>query len=63
MQEIIKRHIFEHQEVLNSIDLLAPAIEKIALLMIDALKNGKAIFWCGNGGSGSGQSKGGGMII
>ena len=53
MQNIIKRHILEHQEVLNSIDLLSPAIEKIALLMIDALKKGKAIFWCGNGGSAS----------
>src|SRR6056300_396003 len=53
MQEIIKRHIHEHQEVLNSIDLLVPAIEKIAILMIDALKKGKAIFWCGNGGSAS----------
>src|SRR6056300_1803361 len=53
MQEIIKRHILEHQEVLNSIDLLTPAIEKIALLMIDALGKGKAIFWCGNGGSAS----------
>ena len=53
MQEIIKRHIFEHQEVLNSIDSLTPAIEKIAILMIDALKKSKAIFWCGNGGSAS----------
>jgi len=53
MQEIIKRHILEHQEVLNSIDSQTPAIEKIALLMIDALKKGKAIFWCGNGGSAS----------
>ncbi len=53
MQEIIKRHILEHQEVLNDIHILTPAIEKIALLMIDALKKGKAIFWCGNGGSAS----------
>lgn len=53
MQEIIKRHILEHQEVLNSIDSQTPAIEKIALLMIDALGKGKAIFWCGNGGSAS----------
>jgi D-sedoheptulose 7-phosphate isomerase len=53
MQEIIKRHILEHQEVVNSIDSLTPAIEKIALLMIDTLKKGKAIFWCGNGGSAS----------
>ena len=53
MQEIIKRHILEHQKVLNSMDLLTPTIETIALLMIDALKNGKAIFWCGNGGSAS----------
>ena len=50
MQEIIKRHILEHQKVLNSMDLLTPTIETIALLMIDALKKGKAIFWCGNGG-------------
>src|SRR6056300_1910887 len=53
MQEIIKRHILEHQEVLNSIDLLAPQIETVANQMIQALKKGKAIFWCGNGGSAS----------
>ncbi|MDB2703583.1 SIS domain-containing protein [Methylophilaceae bacterium] len=53
MQKIIKRHILEHQEVLNSIDSLIPSIEKIAFLMINALKNGKTIFWCGNGGSAS----------
>ena len=33
------------------IDALVDDNNKIAILMINALKNGKTIFWCGNGGS------------
>jgi len=53
MKDIIKRHIDEHQVVLNNLCNLSPIIEEIALLMINALKNGNTIFWCGNGGSAS----------
>ena len=53
MNEIIKKHLEEHQSVLSTLESLAPQIEKVANLMIKALENGKTIFWCGNGGSAS----------
>ena len=43
----------EHEAVLSKIYFLEQEIKEIASLMIDALKNGKTIFWCGNGGSAS----------
>ncbi|MBL6790816.1 MAG: SIS domain-containing protein [Methylophilaceae bacterium] len=51
MQEIIVKHIKEHQETLNSLQNIIPLIENISLLIANALKAGKTIFWCGNGGS------------
>jgi len=53
MNEIIKKHLEEHQSVLSTLELLAPQIEKVATHMIKALNNGNTIFWCGNGGSAS----------
>lgn len=53
MNEIIKKHIEEHQSVLSTLGSLAPQIGKVAKHMILALQNGKTIFWCGNGGSAS----------
>jgi D-sedoheptulose 7-phosphate isomerase len=53
MKKIINHHFVEHQTVLSSFDILIPHIEKAASLIIDALKNRKKIFWCGNGGSAS----------
>lgn len=53
MNEIIKKHLDEHQTVLSTLESLAPQIEKVANHMIQALQNGKTIFWCGNGGSAS----------
>ena len=53
MNEIIKKHIDEHQSVLSTLASLAPQIETVAKHMIKALQNGKTIFWCGNGGSAS----------
>jgi len=53
MNEIIKKHIDEHQTVLSTLESLAPQIEKVAKNMIQALQNGNTIFWCGNGGSAS----------
>ena len=53
MNEIIKKHLDEHQTVLSTLESLAPQIETVANHMIQALQNGKTIFWCGNGGSAS----------
>jgi len=53
MNEIIKKHLEEHQTVLSTLESLAPQIETVANHMIQALQNGKTIFWCGNGGSAS----------
>jgi len=53
MKESIKKHIVEHQAVLDELFNLIPQIEIIASTLINALKNGQTIFWCGNGGSAS----------
>ena len=53
MNETIKKHLEEHQSVLSTLESLAPQIETVARHMIQALQNGNAIFWCGNGGSAS----------
>jgi len=53
MNKIISQHLQEHQTVLSTLELLAPQIETVANQMIQALQNGKTIFWCGNGGSAS----------
>jgi D-sedoheptulose 7-phosphate isomerase len=53
MKEIIKKHIFEHSEVLDSLIQLDESIEKVANVLIKCLKNEGTIFWCGNGGSAS----------
>ena len=53
MKDLIKNHIAEHQAVLAELFNLIPQIEIVASTLINALKNGQTIFWCGNGGSAS----------
>ena len=53
MKDLIKNHIAEHQAVLGELSNLIPQIEGVASTLVYALKNGKTIFWCGNGGSAS----------
>ncbi len=53
MKKTIQRNLAEHQEVLAQLHMLEGSIQQTAVLMVDALKNGKTIFWCGNGGSAS----------
>lgn len=53
MKKLIKKHILEHQAILDSISDLNESIESAANLLIQCLKNGGTIFWCGNGGSAS----------
>ena len=51
MNELINNSIKDHSEVLEHID--KDMISSASDIMIDAIGNGKTIFWCGNGGSAS----------
>lgn len=51
--KIISRYIEESIICLNKLKLLSNKIEKISSILIDARENGKNVFVCGNGGSGS----------
>ena len=53
MKDTIKRNLNEHKEVFDQLDSLESQITHVASLLIEALDNGKTIFWCGNGGSAS----------
>ena len=53
MNELIKKHILEHNIVLKSINELNETIDIVANILIRCLKNNGTIFWCGNGGSAS----------
>src|SRR6056300_1926090 len=53
MEHIIKQHLAEHLSVASQIESLEPHIKSIAQTLIQALKDHKTIFWCGNGGSAS----------
>ena len=46
----IQDSIAAKQQILNNPTLVA-TIREVAQVMIDALRNGKRILWCGNGGS------------
>ena len=51
MNELINNSIKDHFEVLEHIN--KDMINSASDIMIDAIGNGKTIFWCGNGGSAS----------
>lgn len=53
MEHIIKQHLEEHLSVASQIESLKAQIQSIAQTLIQALKDQKTIFWCGNGGSAS----------
>jgi len=53
MEHIIKQHLAEHLLVASQIKSLEAQIQSIAKTLIQALKDHKTIFWCGNGGSAS----------
>ena len=53
MEQIIKQHLAEHLSVASQIESLKADIQSIAQTLIQALKDHKTIFWCGNGGSAS----------
>lgn len=47
IKEIIENSIATKQELLNQSEI----VNKIVDVCVNALKNGNAIYWCGNGGS------------
>lgn len=52
MQDIIHNTLEEHGRLLAQVRAeLPPAIEQAAATMIDCLRRGGTLFWCGNGGS------------
>jgi len=52
MIEKIKKQILESASVKeNMLEYCVPDIEVAAKILIDSIKNGGKIFWCGNGGS------------
>lgn len=51
MREIIENHLREHFNLAKTMFDLETVIQNIANLLIDSLKKGNTIFWCGNGGS------------
>ena len=53
MEQIIRQHLAEHLSVASQIESLEEDIHSIAQTLIQALKDHKTIFWCGNGGSAS----------
>jgi D-sedoheptulose 7-phosphate isomerase len=50
--EYIKNQFHESAEVKTLMaEKLSEEVDKIAVQVVEALKNGKKMFWCGNGGS------------
>ena len=54
MNEIIKKSIKSHLDLINKIDNeLLDVVNKSSKLILERIKSGGTIFWCGNGGSSS----------
>lgn len=49
--EIFEQAIAEHLKVIQALHQQEPVIERIGWAMVRALKEGRKILWCGNGGS------------
>tara|TARA_B100001175_G_scaffold109149_1_gene92747 strand:- start:1691 stop:2251 length:561 start_codon:yes stop_codon:yes gene_type:complete len=50
-KDLIENSIKKHLEVLKLIDI--DSISSAARILLNAIRNGNTIFWCGNGGSAS----------
>jgi len=50
-QTVFFKAITDHLDVIKAITVQQELVEKIALVMVEALASGKKILWCGNGGS------------
>jgi D-sedoheptulose 7-phosphate isomerase len=54
MKELIDRNIGEHQKLVETVKTeLAESIGKVAERLVDCIRGGNTVFWCGNGGSAS----------
>lgn len=53
MKDLIKKHIAEHKNVLDSVSSLDSSIIEVVDVLKTCLENDGTIFWCGNGGSAS----------
>lgn len=52
MNETIARAITEHARLLTIVgDTLAPVMEQAAARLVECLRQGRTVYWCGNGGS------------
>jgi D-sedoheptulose 7-phosphate isomerase len=51
--KLIEKHFSEHHELLSRMDSTYDDIKKVSKILIECLKKGKTVFWCGNGGSAS----------
>lgn len=50
-KEVFQSAIREHLEIAGALELQQDALEAIAIAISDALREGRKILWCGNGGS------------
>ncbi|MBB1163292.1 D-sedoheptulose 7-phosphate isomerase [Aquariibacter albus] len=51
MTDLLIRNLDEHRELFARLDALAPEVRAAGQLMADALRRGRKIMFCGNGGS------------
>jgi D-sedoheptulose 7-phosphate isomerase len=51
MHALLLANLQEHQELFGRLESVAPAVEAEATLIVDALRSGRKLMFCGNGGS------------
>ncbi len=51
MTDLLIRNLDEHRELFARLDALAPEVQAAGRLMAEALRRGRKIMFCGNGGS------------
>ncbi len=51
MSSLLIRNLDEHRELFARLDALAPEVQAAGQLMAEALRRGRKIMFCGNGGS------------
>ena len=49
--DVFKKSIDKHLEVVRGIHAIIPVLERVAIEMTRAMLSGKKVLWCGNGGS------------
>ncbi|MDX9741453.1 MAG: D-sedoheptulose 7-phosphate isomerase [Gammaproteobacteria bacterium] len=51
MNQAIAKALTEHAGLLSAVEKMAPEIERAAARIVDCLRHGNTVYWCGNGGS------------